>query len=228
MPLFTALSPELTLAQSAQQDRAQSQVPCTKHSAQPPPWLSLPHGRLLWWPDAFVAEADLWFSQLQTVIPWQQHRLQMFGRELNEPRLSCWMGEHGYRYSGKTRTPEPWQPLVRDICQRVSTICAQPFNGVLLNGYRDGQDSMGWHADDEAVLGRNPVIASVSLGSTRRFKLRPKAGHDRSEQRELHLSHGSLLVMAGEMQHHWQHALPKMAAVVQPRINLTFRWLMES
>lgn len=202
----------------------------TPHHAMPnnapPTWLPLAHGRLLWWPDAFAVEADAWLSQLQKSIPWQQHRLQMFGRELNEPRLSCWMGEHEYRYSGKTRAPEPWQPLMRDICQRVSTICEQPFNGVLLNYYRDGQDSMGWHADDEAVLGTNPMIASVSLGATRRFKLRPNSKESLSAPLALHLNHGSLLVMAGEMQHHWQHALPKMAACAQPRLNLTFRWLV--
>ena len=190
---------------------------------EPAAWLSLTQGRLLWSPHAFAAEADAWFAQLQAQIPWQQHSLRMFGRELQEPRLSCWMGDLPYRYSGKTRRPEPWQPLVRDICKRVSTICLQPFNGVLLNYYRHGQDSMGWHGDNERSLGINPVIASVSLGACRRFLLRHKSG----EQRELLLSHGSLLVMAGEMQHHWQHALPKMAASAEPRINLTFRCLRE-
>ncbi|WP_319781975.1 alpha-ketoglutarate-dependent dioxygenase AlkB [Oceanisphaera sp. IT1-181] len=198
----------------------------------PPAWLPLVHGRLLWWPNAFAAEADVWFAQLKkSDIPWQQHTLRMFGRELNEPRLSCWMGDLPYRYSGQTRMPAPWHPVVREICQRVSAICEQPFNGVLLNWYRDGQDSMGWHADDEPELGINPTVASVSLGATRRFKLRhklrPKAGRHSREQRELLLNHGSLLVMAGEMQHHWQHALPKMAACSGPRINLTFRWLVE-
>lgn len=193
----------------------------------PPPWLLLPHGRLLWWPEAFVTEADAWFSELQSSIPWQQHQLLMFGRELKEPRLSCWMGDQAYRYSGKTRAPEPWQPLVRDICQRVSTICEQPFNGVLLNYYRDGQDSMGWHGDNEAILGKDPTIASLSLGASRRFKLRPNSTAAGAVPLELPLSHGSLLVMAGEMQHHWQHALPKMAACTEPRINLTFRWLAQ-
>ena len=187
-----------------------------------PEWISLPQGRLLWWPDAFLSEADAWLEQLLVEIHWQQHRLQLFGREHDEPRLSCWMGETGYRYSGKRREPVPWHPLVNEIRKQVQTICAQPFNGVLLNLYRHGQDSMGWHADNEPELGPNPVIASVSLGATRRFQLRHKDG----ERRQLLLSHGSLLVMAGEMQHHWQHALPRTAAVDAARINLTFRYLL--
>ncbi|ART79850.1 alpha-ketoglutarate-dependent dioxygenase AlkB family protein [Oceanisphaera avium] len=186
-------------------------------------WLPLVQGRLLWCPHAFIEPADLWLAQLQNDIPWQQHRLRMFGKELNEPRLSCWMGERSYRYSGKTRAAEPWHPLVKKIAQQVSKLCGQPFNGVLLNLYRHGQDSMGWHADNEPALGINPTIASLTLGASRRFKLR----HTSGEQLELVLSHGSLLVMAGEMQHHWQHALPKMAACHEPRINLTFRWLNE-
>ncbi|WP_298719005.1 alpha-ketoglutarate-dependent dioxygenase AlkB [uncultured Oceanisphaera sp.] len=187
-----------------------------------PEWISLPQGRLLWWPDAFLPEADIWLEQLQAEIPWQQHRLHLFGREHDEPRLSCWMGELAYRYSGKRREPVPWHPLVNEIRQRLQTICAQPFNGVLLNLYRHGRDSMGWHADNEPELGSNPVIASVSLGATRRFLLRHKGG----ERRQLLLNHGSLLVMAGEMQHYWQHALPRTAAVDSARINLTFRYLV--
>ncbi|GAA3713324.1 alpha-ketoglutarate-dependent dioxygenase AlkB [Oceanisphaera sediminis] len=187
-----------------------------------PEWISLPQGRLLWWPNAFLPEADIWLEQLQAEIPWQQHRLHLFGREHDEPRLSCWMGDLAYRYSGKRREPVPWHPLVNEIRQRLQTICAQPFNGVLLNLYRHGRDSMGWHADNEPELGSNPVIASVSLGATRRFLLRHKNG----ERRQLLLSHGSLLVMAGEMQHHWQHALPRAAAVDAARINLTFRYLV--
>lgn len=233
MPLFIDQSPE----------------PDTVADTDPPTWLSLPQGRLLWWPNAFLAQADQWLARLQTDIPWQQHYLYMFGREIAEPRLSCWMGDRSYRYSGKARAPAPWQPVVQDICRQVSLICEQPFNGVLLNWYRDGQDSMGWHADNEPELGINPTIASVSLGATRRFKLRHNLRHNLSGQpdhnfsrklvpelanergdhggqlTELQLCHGSLLVMAGEMQHHWQHSVPKMAASVEPRINLTFRWL---
>lgn len=184
-----------------------------------PEWLALNQGRLLWWPDAFRAEADCWQATLAHDIPWQQHRLRMFGQEVNEPRLSCWMGDWPYRYSGRERRPVPWHPLVQAMAGRLESICGQSFDGVLLNCYRHGQDSMGWHADDEPELGPNPMIASVSLGQPRRFLLRHEAG----EQRELLLEHGSLLVMAGEMQHHWRHALPRMARAEGVRINLTFR-----
>ncbi|WP_375055660.1 alpha-ketoglutarate-dependent dioxygenase AlkB [Zobellella sp. DQSA1] len=186
-----------------------------------PEWIELAQGRLLWWPDVFAVEADAWLLQLQREIPWQQHRLRLFGRELDEPRLSCWMGEAAYRYSGRSRQPLPWHPLITEIRRRLEALCEQPFNGVLLNLYRDGRDSMGWHADDEPELGADPVIASLSLGATRRFTLR----HRQGERRQLLLNHGSLLVMAGEMQHHWQHALPKAAGVTEARINLTFRYL---
>ncbi|MCC4265024.1 alpha-ketoglutarate-dependent dioxygenase AlkB [Oceanimonas baumannii] len=184
-----------------------------------PEWLRFNQGRLLWWPDAFSGEADHWLAQLSRDIPWQQHRLTMFGRDVSEPRLSCWMGEWAYRYSGRERAPVPWHPLVKAMAERLELICGQPFDGVLLNLYRNGNDSMGWHADDEPELGRNPTIASVSLGATRRFLLR----HHSGEQQELWLEHGSLLVMAGEMQHHWRHALPKMVRTQDVRINLTFR-----
>ncbi|WP_107853111.1 alpha-ketoglutarate-dependent dioxygenase AlkB family protein [Oceanimonas marisflavi] len=186
-----------------------------------PEWLALNQGRLLWWPGAFAAEADDWLAQLSQEIPWQQHRLTMFGREVNEPRLSCWMGDWPYRYSGRERRPVPWHSLVKEMAERLETICGQPFDGVLLNLYRDGHDSMGWHADNEPELGPNPMVASVSLGEARRFLLR----HTGGEQRELWLEHGSLLVMAGEMQHHWRHALPRMARAEGLRINLTFRRL---
>ncbi|MGB5856107.1 MAG: hypothetical protein WBH20_12735 [Oceanisphaera sp.] len=115
----------------------------------PPQWLTLEQGRLLWWPEAFAAEADSWQAQLGAEISWQQHQLTMFGRELDEPRLSCWMGDGRYRYLGKTREPTIWHPLVRDIARRIEAICEQPFYGVLLNLYRHGQDSMGWRADNE-------------------------------------------------------------------------------
>ncbi|WP_116473766.1 alpha-ketoglutarate-dependent dioxygenase AlkB family protein [Zobellella maritima] len=185
-----------------------------------PEWLSLPQGRLLWCPTLFRDEADSWFGRLETEVPWQQHRLRLFGKIHDEPRLSCWMGELPYRYSGQLRQPVPWTPTVQAIRERVIDICRQEFNGVLLNLYRHGRDSMGWHADDEPELGQNPVIASVSLGATRRFLLR----HRHSDQRRvLELGHGSLLVMAGEMQHHWQHALPKTTSATGRRINLTFR-----
>jgi alkylated DNA repair dioxygenase AlkB len=139
------------------------------------------------------------------------------------PRLSAWYGDPGaiYSYSGLRLEPLPWTPVLLEIRQVVTDLAETPFNSVLLNLYRDGQDSMGWHSDAEPELGRNPVIASVSLGAVRRFVLRHKK---RKEQHiALELESGSVLVMGGALQHYWRHALPKIRQAVGPRINLTFR-----
>jgi len=139
------------------------------------------------------------------------------------PRLLAWYGdpEARYRYSGLEHQPLPWTPLLAEIRTRVQEACGRPFNAVLLNYYRDGNDSMGWHSDDEPELGRDPLIASLNLGGTRRFDLRRKGttriGHS------LELGDGSLLVMGGQTQHHWQHQVAKTRKPVAPRINLTFR-----
>ncbi|MCY1541266.1 2OG-Fe(II) oxygenase superfamily protein [compost metagenome] len=139
------------------------------------------------------------------------------------PRLVAWYGdpEAGYRYSGLTHQPLPWTPLLAQIRTRVEKAVGQRLNGVLLNYYRDGQDSMGWHSDDEVELGVNPLIASLSLGGTRRFDLRRK-GQNRIEH-SLLLNHGSLLVMGGPTQHYWQHQVAKTRSHCAPRLNLTFR-----
>lgn len=164
-------------------------------------------------------------AQLSNLIadtPWQRHEVVLFGRRHLAPRLSCWMGDADarYRYSGTTFAPEPWTQPVQMLRNRVSELCESAFNSVLLNLYRDGQDSMGAHSDDETELGRNPVIASLSLGATRDFVLK----HRRTGQRiVLPLPAGSLLVMAGTTQHHWLHSLPKRSRVFTPRLNLTFR-----
>ena len=133
------------------------------------------------------------------------------------------MGDPGarYRYSGTTHTPSPWHAAVLNLRDRIAAHCDAPFNSVLINLYRTGQDSMGWHADNEPELGPEPLIASVSLGATRDFRLRR---NDRSQPTITHaLESGSLLVMKGDMQRDWQHSLPRRARVNQPRINLTFR-----
>ena len=125
------------------------------------------------------------------------------------------------RSGAKAKTPLPWTPLLAEIRRQVGEQVGQPLNAVLLNLYRDGQDSMGWHSDDEAELGRNPLIASLSLGGERRFDLRRKGG-TRIEH-SLMLGHGSLLVMAGQTQHHWQHQVAKTRKPCALRLNLTFR-----
>jgi alkylated DNA repair dioxygenase AlkB len=173
------------------------------------------------WLDATVAEQ--WLQQLAAETPWEQPQLLIHGQHFAVPRLLAWYGnpEASYRYSGLVHQPLPWTPLLADIRARVEEVAGQPLNGVLLNYYRDGNDSMGWHSDDEPELGRNPLVASLNLGGPRRFDLRRK-GSGRIEH-SLQLGSGSLLVMAGATQHYWQHQVAKTRKPVAPRINLTFR-----
>lgn len=178
------------------------------------------------WPAAFRPDtAAQLFDDLRRSIDWQQESILMFGRRVLVPRLVAWHGDPGtsYTYSGTLHGPSPWTPPLACIRDRVAGLCSARFNAVLLNLYRDGRDGMGWHSDDEAELGRNPVIASVSLGATRRFCLRHRKRRDL--KLDLPLPHGSLLCMAGATQHHWVHALPKTRALVGERINLTFRYV---
>jgi alkylated DNA repair dioxygenase AlkB len=161
---------------------------------------------------------DALWHHLLADIDWRQER----GRFGPTPRLTAWHADDGitYRYSGITHIATPWTPPLWQLKERLQSVLRAPFNSVLLNRYRDGRDSMGWHADDEPELGVNPVIASISLGAVRRFRLRHTASR---ETIALDLADGSLLVMAGTTQHHWQHSLAKTAKLCGERINLTFR-----
>ena len=169
-----------------------------------------------------VAEADALFARLRQDVPWECHRIRMFGREVDSPRLSCWIGDPGavYTYSRTRFVPHPWPASLQPLRARLADELGVAFDSVLANLYRDGRDRMGWHSDDEPELGPRPVIASVSLGAMRRFSLKPRAG---GASRHLDLPHGSLLVMAGDTQAGWRHALAGTARPVGPRINLTFR-----
>ena len=129
-----------------------------------------------------------------------------------------------YQYSGLSLSPQPWLPTVKAIRRKIEKRCCHRFNSVLINLYRDGKDSNGWHSDNEPELGENPVIASLSLGATRRFRLRHKYRKALAPY-SIDLPHGSLLLMAGTTQQYWQHCLSKTARQVGPRINLTFRWV---
>ncbi len=171
------------------------------------------------------AEADALFDALRSSLPWSVHRIRMFGRMVDSPRLSAWVGDADavYRYSGTDFTPHPWTAALSDLRLRLQDELDTPFNSVLANLYRDGRDAMGWHSDDEPELGPQPVIASVSLGAARRFLLKHR--QDPALRSALALPHGSLLVMAGDTQRHYRHALPRTARAVGPRINLTFRWI---
>lgn len=168
-------------------------------------------------------EADRLLHGLRETVAWENHRVRLFGREHASPRLSCWIGDPGtaYRYSGTRFEPRPWPELLLPLRERLRRQCGSDFNSVLANLYRDGRDCMGWHSDDEPELGRAPVIASVSLGATRRFVLKHR--NDARNTLAIELPNGSLLVMAGATQRHYRHALPRTAKVVGERINLTFR-----
>jgi alkylated DNA repair dioxygenase AlkB len=157
-------------------------------------------------------------------LAWEQESISIAGRTVLVPRLVCWYGDASarYRYSGVDHQPLPWTGTLSEIRMLVESRVGAPFNSVLGNYYRGGSDSMGWHADKEAELGINPTIASLSLGVSRRFLLRHNRTH---EQCELKLAHGSLLMMAGSLQHHWRHCVPKTRAAEDPRINLTFRYI---
>jgi len=176
------------------------------------------------WPAAFEHdEASRLFEALRARIRWREEEIVMFGQRRRVPRLVAWHGDPGagYRYSGTDHDPEPWTAELERVRARAHELSGTQFNAVLLNLYRDGRDGMGWHADDEPELGRDPVIASVSLGAPRRFCLRHRRRRDLALA--LELPHGSLLVMGGPTQHHWLHALPKTRRAVGERINLTFR-----
>jgi len=180
---------------------------------------------MLWFSPQWLRpeEADALFAQLMIGIPWEIHRIRLFGREIDSPRLSCWMGDPDavYRYSGTRFTPHPWHPALQALRERLEREFAVAFNSVLANRYRSGRDAMGWHSDDEPELGETPVIASISLGATRRFVLKHR--QEPGRKLELPLPHGSLLLMSGETQRHYRHALPRTAKLTGERINLTFR-----
>lgn len=167
--------------------------------------------------------AQNWYDRLQTEIPWQRHQMKIFGRTHDAPRLSCWIGDAGavYTYSRTRYEPMPWTPASRELCDGVSDICTHRFNAVLCNLYRDGRDCMGWHSDDEPELGKNPIVASLSFGATRKFRLRHR--RDPTRRADLALASGSLLYLGGATQSHYRHDLPRSARVLTARINLTFR-----
>ena len=182
------------------------------------------------WPSAFNTKtANALVNSLLSNIPWRQETLCIAGQMRLVPRLQCWMGEPGtvYGYSGMRLQPAPWHKAVLDIRYRVEQLSGQHFNSVLLNLYRDGQDSVAWHADDEKELGADPVIASVSLGAERPFELKSRRNRAQHKRRIL-LPHGSVLLMGIGIQSHWQHQLPKVNSPLDPRINLTFRAVLPS
>jgi alkylated DNA repair dioxygenase AlkB len=189
-----------------------------------PERLPLPEAEVLFYPAFFSpAESDALLEELTRDIAWKQETIRIMGSDVLTPRLTAWYGDAGksYTWSGMTQHPHPWTPALLRMKERVEAAAAVRFNSVLLNLYRDGRDSVGWHSDDEPELGENPVIASVSLGAARSFQLKHK--HDPDLRHKIELTHGSLLLMRGTTQHFWKHQIPKTAKPCDPRINLTFR-----
>ncbi|HET6565277.1 MAG TPA: alpha-ketoglutarate-dependent dioxygenase AlkB [Xanthomonadales bacterium] len=187
-----------------------------------PKWLKLTDG-CSYLPDYIPADqSGTLLEQLRDELSWQQQTIQLFGKPVMQPRLICWQADPDvdYGYSGIRLVPGTWHPRLRELRQRLLNQLGLEFNSVLVNAYRDGQDSMGWHADNEPELGPEPTLASISLGAERVFRWRRK-GSGRSEG--IRLRDGSLLLLEGLFQKKYQHSVPKTRTITDLRINLTFR-----
>ncbi|WP_394750421.1 alpha-ketoglutarate-dependent dioxygenase AlkB family protein [Spongiimicrobium salis] len=189
--------------------------------------LDLPDATIDYYPAFFSQqEADSLFLEIKGQTPWQQDDITVFGKTYPQPRLTALYSSNGkpYSYSNIIMNPHAFTPSLLTIKRKIETVSPALFTTCLLNLYRNGQDSNGWHADDEKALGTNPIIASVSLGEERFFKLKHKK--QPHLKFKLLLEHGSLLLMQGSTQHHWLHQIPKTAKPVKERINLTFRVIL--
>ena len=172
-------------------------------------------------------EADRLFAALRDELAWEQREIVLFGRRVLQPRLIAWAGSLGYRYSGQTLEPREPTPTTAALLARVREQTRASFNHVLLNRYRDGSDSIGLHADDEPELGLDPIVATLSLGATRQFVLKPRRAH-LGPGHSIEAEHGSLLVMGGTCQRHYVHGVPRRSGVIGERISLTFRRLLRA
>ena len=186
--------------------------------------INLPGAEINYIPNFFTHEdANFFFNNLKEHTPWRHDKITVFGKIYDQPRLTAFYANNNkaYKYSNIVMQPLVFDKEVQKIKQLVDAYCKEHFTSCLLNLYRDGSDSNGWHADDEPELGENPIIASISLGASRWFHLKHKK--DSSLKSKILLEHGSLLVMRGETQHNWLHQIPKTKKIISPRINLTFR-----
>lgn len=191
--------------------------------------IELEDGEILWVRHFYEEDtAQQLYSRLQEEIPWRQDNIRIAGKEMPIPRLQAWFGDPGmtYTYSGITLEPQPWSDTLLHIKEQIEDYGDHQFNSLLANLYRNEQDSVGWHADNEPELGQNPVIASLSLGAVRTFQLKHRQHPER--KLALDLKSGDLLIMKGTLQHHWQHQIPKSRQACEPRINLTFRRIIEA
>ncbi|SDS00502.1 Alkylated DNA repair dioxygenase AlkB [Formosa sp. Hel1_31_208] len=186
--------------------------------------LKLPDAELIYIKNFYDTEtADTYFAQLKSKTNWQQDDITIFGKTYKQPRLTALYAENNkpYAYSNIKMFPHPFTPELLSIKSDIEKEIDHEFTTVLLNLYRDGNDSNGWHADNEKELGQNPVIASVSFGATRPFHFKHR--ELKAERYKLELHHGSLLIMTGKMQHFWLHQIAKTKKRIGERINLTFR-----
>lgn len=183
-------------------------------------------GVIVFYPDYFSNdESRILFERLISDTVWKQESMKLYGKTVPFPRLTAWYGDKDkpYTFSGITLQPNQWTDDLLNIKLKIETVAGVNFNSVLLNLYRDGNDSISWHTDAEKELGQNPVIASVNFGATRTFQLRHKLT---KQQINIPLNNGSILVMSGSLQHFWQHQVPKTSKRINSRINLTFRVLI--
>ncbi|QRR00549.1 alpha-ketoglutarate-dependent dioxygenase AlkB family protein [Dyadobacter sandarakinus] len=194
------------------------------HLFNPSESLRFPENLLEFYPDFLPGnESTVLLEHLAATVPWMQKRIMMYGKELLTPRLTAWYGDSGksYAFSGSRFDPLPWTPELFALKEKIEARTSLTFNSVLLNYYRDGNDSVAWHGDNEKELGQNPNIASLSLGQARQFEFRSRDDH--AARYALRLESGSLLIMKGDLQHKWEHRIPKSKSDSGRRINLTFR-----
>ena len=189
--------------------------------------VTLPDAEIEYFPRFYTTkEADSLYQKLHDETPWKAEKIKVFGKEYDQPRLTALhaVEQKSYTYANLTLKPLSFKPILNEILQKIKTVDDAQYNAVLLNLYRHGQDSNGWHADNEKELGLNPTIASISLGEERYFHLKHRRHKD--QRYKIKLKHGSLLLMKGPMQHHWLHQIPKTTKPIESRINLTFRNLI--
>ena len=187
----------------------------------------LPYDGTLSYSPRFYSEekATQIFNALKIYPEYEQRIIKIFGKEFNAPRLEAFYSKNkqNYSYSGHTLEGNVFTPMIEDICTAVEAFSGVRFNSVLINVYRDGQDSNGWHSDNEKELGKNPTIASLSFGAPRNIHFR----HNKTNlKKTIEMENGSLIIMGGSIQHNWKHQVPKTSKVKSTRINMTFRWII--
>lgn len=200
-----------------------TQLNLFEEPSDPTEIIKIPDGEYIYIPNFYgKAKANSFLKAFIENIDWKQESMNMYGKQVLFPRLTAWYGDDDkpYSFSGITLQPKPWSTELLEIKKDIEPLSKVVFNSVLLNRYRNGNDSISWHTDAEKELGQNPIIASVNFGAERVFQLRHM---DNKQKIEILLEHGSLLIMQGALQHFWQHQVPKTKKITTERINLTFR-----